>query len=85
MMSEKTAYQATPVGAKKPNKTSAEAENTDGVLHVASEETAAPVGKKLTTEEVRQGHTGDHVRYILIFSISGILAVLVVLLGLYAF
>jgi hypothetical protein len=49
-----------------------EAENTDDTLRVANRETANATAEKLTTEQVRQGHTGDHVRYILAASITGI-------------
>ena len=75
-----TAYEA---GPKPVEKSPEEAENTDSALRVANEDTASPVSEKLTTEEVRQGHTGDHVRYILMASIAGILFVFAILLALY--
>ncbi len=77
-----TAYEP---AAKPLEKSSAEAQNTDATLRVANEDTAAPVSEKRTTEEVRQGHTGDHVRYILIASTAGVLFVFAILLALYIF
>lgn len=56
-------------------KTEAEAENTRKEIHVANSETAKPAPADRTTEEVRQGHTGDHVRYILVYSVAGIVVV----------
>lgn len=53
-----------------------ESENYEDTLRVADSETAAPHPERLTTAEVRQGHTGDHVRYILGFSIAGVLVAL---------
>lgn len=52
-----------------------EAENIDDTLCVADDETAGPTPECRTTEEVRQGHTGDHVRYILAASITGIVII----------
>ena len=77
-----TAYEP---GSKPVEKSTEEAENTDATLRVANEDTAAPVSEKRTTEEVRQGHTGDHVRYILMASIAGIAFVFAILLALYVF
>lgn len=85
MMSQNTGYKPEPTPAENTASTPEEAENTDDILRVSEEETAAPVPEKKTTEEVRQGHTGDHVRYILMFSTVGILAVFAVLLALYLF
>lgn len=48
-----------------------EVENTSDSIRVSDHETADGQPGSLTTEEVRQGHTGDHVRYILIASIAG--------------
>lgn len=59
----------------------AEKENVDETLDVSKHETSGPHSEKRTTEEVRQGHTGDHVRYILGISFVG---VLVALFALYA-
>ena len=72
-------------GATPVKKSADEAENTDAELSVANEDTASPFPEKRTTEEVRQGHTGDHVRYVLLASIAGILFVFAVLLAFYAF
>lgn len=51
-----------------------EPENTRDEIEVPEGEAASPGPTELTTEEVRQGHTGDHVRYILMFSFAGIVA-----------
>ncbi|WDI32810.1 hypothetical protein PUV54_06315 [Hyphococcus flavus] len=48
-----------------------EAENSADTLRVGNSDTASDSAEKLTTEEVRQGHTGDHVRYILAASVAG--------------
>ncbi|WP_428407308.1 hypothetical protein [Hyphococcus sp.] len=85
MMSQKAAYQPGQHTAENPASSSEEAENTEDTLRVANEETAAPVPETKTTEEVRQGHTGDHVRYILMYSTVGILIVFAILLALYLF
>lgn len=45
-------------------------DNRESHLHVSPGETASHEPEDLTTEEVRQGHTGDHVRYILAFSLA---------------
>jgi hypothetical protein len=50
----------------------AERENTAQEIHVSATETASHVQEDRTTEQARQGHTGDHVRYILGFSFLGI-------------
>lgn len=50
----------------------AEHENTDQEIHVSASETASHLPEDRTTEQARQGHTGDHVRYILGFSFLGI-------------
>ena len=85
MMSEKTAYTPGPRPAENPASSPEEAENTESSIRVANEDTAAPVPETKTTEEVRQGHTGDHVRYILMFSTVGILIVFAILLATYLF
>ncbi|MEX6632775.1 hypothetical protein [Hyphococcus lacteus] len=54
---------------------SEEAENTSDEIHVTNSETAQPTPADRTTEEVRQGHTGDHLRYILGYSVAGIVVV----------
>lgn len=65
-----TAYKADP---------KQEQENTDDEIRVARSETAAKTAQTRTTEEVRQGHTGDHLRYILLTSIAGIVAIFLVI------
>ncbi len=86
MMTEDAAYKPGVRPAKEPESSSPEeAENTDSTLRVANEDTAAPVSETKTTEEVRQGHTGDHVRYILMYSTVGILIVFAILLAIYLF
>jgi hypothetical protein len=40
-------------------------------LHVSEEETATHTPADLSVEQARQGHTGDHVRYILGASFIG--------------
>jgi len=57
---------------------SEEAENTNDEIHVTNSETAQPIPADRTTEEVRQGHTGDHLRYILGYSVAGIVVVFTV-------
>lgn len=47
-------------------------------IHVAGSETASHAQVDLTAEQVRQGHTGDHVRYILAASIAGVIIVFTV-------
>lgn len=81
-MTHTTTYDA---GSKPVEKSPEEAENTDATLRVSNEDTASPVSERRTTEEVRQGHTGDHVRYILMASTAGILFVFAILLALYVF
>ncbi|MGE0408170.1 MAG: hypothetical protein AB7P23_02780 [Amphiplicatus sp.] len=55
-----------------PPDIAAERQNTDSAILVPAEDTATGVTTGLTTEQVRQGHTGDHVRYILALSTLGI-------------
>lgn len=43
----------------------------DNKQKVVIPDTSAPVAHIATTEEVRQGHTGDHVRRILAVSLAG--------------
>jgi hypothetical protein len=50
---------------------------------VPGADTATAHDECRTTEEVRQGHTGDHVRYILMFSFTGIVLVFAVLILFY--
>ncbi len=52
--------------------TKQEAENTDDEITVANKDTAKPHPAKRTTQEVRQGRTGDHLRYILMYSVAGV-------------
>lgn len=55
-----------------PNDLAAERENTAQEIHVSASDTASHLPENRTTEQARQGHTGDHLRYILGFSIIGI-------------
>lgn len=52
-----------------------EEENTGDTLRVTNDETAGATDEIRTTQDVRQGHTGDHVRYILAASIAGIVII----------
>ena len=54
-----------------PRRDQEEAQNTDDSIRVSQSETADGHPEARTTEEVRQGHTGDHVRYILMASVAG--------------
>ncbi len=58
-----------------------EAENTADEVRVSDRETADGQPEALTTEEVRQGHTGDHVRYILMASLAGAVFVMAILVA----
>ena len=49
-----------------------ERENTETEIHVSGSETASHLPENRTAEQARQGHTGDHLRYILGFSFVGI-------------
>ncbi|MEE2690319.1 MAG: hypothetical protein VX640_02150 [Pseudomonadota bacterium] len=42
------------------------------VIHVSESETESHLAVDLTCEQVRQGHTGDHVRYILLGSLAAV-------------
>lgn len=55
-----------------------EAQNTEATIHVDEDDTAKRGEAERTVEEVRQGHTGDHVRYILLYSLIGIVAVMAI-------
>ena len=57
------------------------AEDADEEIKVPREETAGPTAADRTTEEVRQGRTGKHVRYILLASVVGAVIVLALVLG----
>lgn len=59
----------------------AEAENTEDCVCVSGVETNDGLPESRTTEEVRQGHTGDHVRYILLASVAGAVFVMAVLIA----
>ncbi len=48
-----------------------EAENNEDIMVLDQTETSTPGLSVKTTEDVRQGHTGNHVRYILALSIAG--------------
>jgi hypothetical protein len=56
----------------------AERENVAEHIHVSPEEAASGHEETRTTEEVRQGHTGDHMRYILAGSLAAIVIVFAV-------
>lgn len=58
-----------------------EAENTAEAIRVSDDETADGQPETLTAEEVRQGHTGDHVRYILMASIAGAVFVMAIVVA----
>lgn len=66
--------------ANDPVDLKAEMENKAARLTVGAEETASGHAEERTTQEVRQGHTGDHVRYILVLSAIGAAALLTVAL-----
>ena len=57
-----------------PPDAEAEQQNREHVT-VPAEDTASGRTEDHTAEEVRQGHTGDHVRYILGLSIAGLVIV----------
>ena len=59
----------------------AEAENTDDSVSVSGSETNDGLPERRTTEQVRQGHTGDHVRYILLASVAGAVFVMAILIA----
>ncbi len=59
----------------------AEAENTEDCVSVSGSETNDGRPETRTTEEVRQGHTGDHVRYILLASVAGAVFVMAILIA----
>lgn len=71
---------ATP--PKEQSASSADDENNSTHIHVSGEETASGQPVELSAEDVRQGHTGDHLRGIL--ALSGIGAV-IALIALYMF
>lgn len=58
-----------------------EVDNKASTIHVSSEETAGATAEDLTAEEVRQGHTGDHVRYVLLASFAGAIFVMAMLVS----
>lgn len=58
-----------------PPEIDAESENTESEITVPAVDTASGREEERTTEQARQGHTGDHVRYILIVSITGLVIV----------
>lgn len=69
-----------PGRTKGPIDLKAELENKKTRLMVEPSETASGHAEERTTEEVRQGHTGDHVRYILALSAIGAAALLAIAL-----
>lgn len=46
------------------------------IIHVSELETDSHLSVDLTAEQVRQGHTGDHLRYILLASLGAVLVTL---------
>lgn len=58
-------------------------ENADDVLTVPADEVAAEGAERRSVEEVRQGHTGDGVRYILLASFIGAVLALYILYSLF--
>lgn len=59
----------------------AEAENTEDSMAVSGGETDDGSPETRTTEDIRQGHTGDHVRYILLASVAGTVFVMAILVA----
>lgn len=59
--------------------TEADDENNDTHIHVSGGETADGRPVELSAEDVRQGHTGDHLRGILALSVIGAVIALVAL------
>lgn len=66
---------STPPKIATPPDIDAERENTDSEIVVPAVDTASGRKEERTTQEVRQGHTGDHLRYILALSITGLVIV----------
>jgi len=62
----------------------AEQENTEDTVTVSEGETAESAKKTRTTQDVRQGHTGDHMRYVLGISFIGVVIALFAVYGLFA-
>lgn len=63
------------IAPKSPPDIEAEAENTASEITVPAGDSATGHKEERTAEEARQGHTGDHVRYILGFSFAGVVIV----------
>lgn len=55
-----------------PPNAAAEDENTASEISIPAQDTGTGRQEERTAEEVRQGHTGDHVRYILGLSVLGV-------------
>ncbi len=68
-------------GFKKPPDPE-EAENTEDTIRVPASETATHASESRSVQDARQGHTGDHVRYILIASLGGA-AILLAIVAVY--
>jgi hypothetical protein len=73
-----------PMQKPNPADLEAERENTETQIHVSADEAASHHQEDRTTEQARQGHTGDHVRYILGFSILGIVVAFIAAYWLFA-
>ncbi len=67
-----------------PKKTPDEAENTEDTIRVPKGETASHVSAERSVQDVRQGHTGDHLRYILIASLGGIIMLFAIAVAYFA-
>ena len=76
-------YKEEPNSDTVEEESQAEKQNHDKKFVVTSHETEGLTGAERTTEEVRQGHTGDHVRYILAISFG--VAFIVLLLAYWIF
>jgi len=61
-----------------PSDIKAEAQNTASEITVPASDTATGHDEERTAEEARQGHTGDHVRYILGFSFAGVVIAFII-------
>ena len=67
-----------------PKKTPDEAENTEDTIRVPEGETASHTDAKRSVQDVRQGHTGDHLRYILAASLGGAILLIAILVAYFA-
>lgn len=58
-----------PTPNRSPPDLEAERSNTETVIVVPAADAASGHTETLSAEEARQGHTGDHVRYVLALSL----------------